>query len=130
MDFREFSKAYNDYLCHGLTIGERARGKEKTDPDRENTIRKFRIIARYVENPGLKEMLYSYGRGLTVGRLDEAFEIAQSGLNDQTKTRLIEDVLSGSKNTYKKVNARHYSSLKHCYNDFRDFSEQYFVKNR
>lgn len=112
MDFREFQKQYNDYLMHaGMSIGERARGKKKDTDElspggyHTNTTSR-RIIARYVKNQNLRDMLLNSTGGLIVGRLEEAYQIAVGGLNDETKTRLIEGILQESKSVYKRSNSR------------------------
>lgn len=112
MDFREFQKQYNDYLMHaGMSIGERARGKDKPSRFEEQTIEDRRFVARYVKDPALRQVLME-GHVLHRKFL-EAMEIAKGGYNDETKTRLIEGALREDyKNVAKGVHSAPWNNRK------------------
>jgi hypothetical protein len=99
MDFREFSKQYNDYLMHaGISIGERARGKKKDSRYMEEREKEYRLVARYVTDPAMRQTVLS-GKWLH-SNFEEALAIAKGGYNDETKTRMIMQLIRDPYNKY------------------------------
>ena len=116
MNFREFSEAYNDYLMHeGISIAERAKGKKKPSPYSEASTRDWRLVARYVTDPAMKEVVLN-GQWLH-SNFVEALAIAKGGYNDETKSRMIMQLIRDPRNKEIFKN----DSLSH--NDFREYSD-------
>lgn len=103
-DFREFSKAYNDYICHAASTGHMTKKGDKN------------LIS--TEDPKEPPKHYAYRlaqSGWTIDQVKQLCERSSNAYDSPANHKYWAEVLRIFKENY----------VQHSCNDFRQFSEQY-----